>query len=397
MNKEDTKRLEELKLIVYGLVAINFLEPEGADPYVICSEKVERHGGRINKATRLLLDAGVWRLHHKGTQKYGSGDYHYKVLTFDKDSLGYGNIPDFVSTMDDLHDPLFNSDKDSNGATLGYRAVRSSSYSITSALSNAEAIYVYWNREAYIITNENGVYPKALEDTRQKAILRSIVEHDVTEQYTRRLEKYLGLSAETLKDNILFGVSVRNFAANPVFMQPTYLSGNNSLEQEYLHNMKYFQAVHAYYQKMLQLIQESGGPDALIKRMRMEAIEEIRFNAPRWLTAKAPEDWRHQSISSDQAKKGMDVVTKNKLARLLLDYGNFFNYDTLYAEDTSLKFIKDGKIALGKAWHEEVMFQPNPEELNFIQGYEHPATEDTSTMSHYELARIKLERECLAA
>ena len=95
MNKQDQERLLELKLRVYAKVASQFINPDNDpddnnDSTVIYESNIEGNKGRIDKAVRMLKEAGVIE---KLKSKIPDVTY-YKVLKFDE-AKALGIKPEF--------------------------------------------------------------------------------------------------------------------------------------------------------------------------------------------------------------------------------------------------------------------------------------------------------------
>ena len=162
----EEQRLLELKLRIWSAVAVNLLN-QRKDPHVIAGSKIESHGGRIGKALKDL----------RGLVSSTLPNSHYRVHDFETQNADLAVAPTFITTWQEHHDMVFigrSIGRQSDFDLAGYKSVDN--------LGHKGAIYVYWHQDEYdfaVVKPERGeaesvyVYPRALRETRIKAMLRT--------------------------------------------------------------------------------------------------------------------------------------------------------------------------------------------------------------------------------
>jgi hypothetical protein len=353
MNREDTERLKELKMKIWRHQACRLLQGKKNHNEIFSSE-IEGHKGRQPKALRLLTDNGYIRYTGRGTTKtkYGSDhdDSKYEIFKFDEESAQFGMVHKFRSTWHELLPDIFSGAMIKNDDVFNLIG-----YVFVPDLCAESAIYIWWHKEDYDFERDaddsrgNMVYPKALQDTRIKAILRAMVDRTLHVTYHNRLETLLGLPQNSLpcikgngdpdedgdpieslgyKVEEHTGIRYRNCGFTPTIFDAEHTKG---LRKEYEFYTKYFATITDALLKFDEKVKAAGGYAPLIKQMRQTIIQEIIDQSPLNINTKKPED----------RPEDEDAVVKGSCARFMLKHGNFFDYDVLYKEDTTLLHITD--------------------------------------------------------
>lgn len=352
----EEQRLLELKLRIWGTVAVNLLNNK-ENPYVIPSGKIESHGGRIGKAVR---DLG-------GLVSSTRPDSHYRVHDFDTQSADLAVAPEFITTWQAYHDAVFTGwyvTCQSDFDLAGYIDVES--------LRHSRALYVYWHQDEYDFATKNGqstsvyVYPKALRETRIKAMLRAIVESHYQDDYSTKLERYLSIPEGSLKRDDTYVVKVRNFSARAADLSAERYYGTSGFRAEYMHHREYLDALMYNLNKLDLLIQSKGGFEAIHREMRRASMEELLVDAPLRLT------YEDKEINSTPVGTKEYTVYKSKYpSTFLLRHSAYFDYDTLYATDESVTYIDGGHADTQKGYlyAENHEYTPDDSECHIIEAY----------------------------
>jgi hypothetical protein len=353
----EEQRLLQLKLRIWSTVAVNLLRKE-KNPYVIPDDKIEQHRGRIGKA---IKDLGglVSSAPAKDSTK------SYRIHDFETQSADLGGVPRFITTWQEFHDEMFqgyNVSDQGDFDRIGYIMVN--------RLNKPGVIYVYWHQDEYdfITDKENSVYvyPKALLESRIKAMLRAIVERHYQDDHTAKLERYLGIPEGSLKREDTYNVSVRNYCARAADLSEARYFGDKGFREEYEHYRSYYEALLYNLSQMAALIQEKGGYENIVREMRKASMEELLIDAPLRISYDDKEISR-TSIASEEYK-----VYKNKYpSTFLLRNSGYFDYDTLYASDESVTYIDGGHADLeeGGSFMKKHGFRPDEGELQIIAAY----------------------------
>jgi len=352
----DRKRREELKLKIWGAVAKRLLLREEI-PYLIPEKKIEEHKGRRNKALRLSSD--IVRFSHTEKTRYGSGTKYYVVDHFDQ-SKSLEEYPAFKKTWQEYHDEIFRAIIDDYDYLLsvGYKEVRELSYK--------GALYIYWHKEEFdTITPSKGspiFFPKVLKEVRLKAILRAITENHFQEDFTRKLERYLSLPRESLKNEPHFDVSVRNFAAHARNCTSKMYEGKKGFLEEYEHYIKYFQGLTANLRNMISRIKTAGGYAHIVREMRKDSIRMLMEEAPLNINNEEEKVEHFMRIGFQSA------LFKKMVASFILKYGYLLDYDILYSDDESVEHISGRSIVINKN-DDDYVFAPPQDELDVVSAF----------------------------
>jgi hypothetical protein len=366
MNQEDQKRLNELKIKIWGLVALNLLRNQ-KNPFEIRSNDIESHRGRISKAVRLLgkyvTDLGIVKV----KTPYGSESQEqmYRVNYFEESKV-FGTVPLFTEDIKNLHNELFKGnyyyhnitvfDDQFEVDTIGYRDF--------GAISSANLIYIHWNIEDYHIISNNAdkhreeikVYPKALLDTRMKALMRAIIEQYFHTNFQDYIEKDLNIKKGSLKTNDHFNLKIRNFTAHGYRFDMERYFGKNGFMEEYTHFRNYFQALMDNLNNLQQHIEKSGGHAAITERYRKDIISSLIRDSALY-SFQPPKNLGHKATIKDTFK---DPFFNTFIVRNI----EYLDYDLLYKDDQSILIIdKDNECPNLMAVD---IFEPDQEELDLI-------------------------------
>lgn len=357
MNKEDKERLEELKLKVWQWQAVALLQGKKNGSQIAASH-IESHKGRRLKAVRLLTDNGYIQFAKSCTTKTAWGSDHqdtlYNILHFEDESPAAGVKPEFSKTWQEVLHEVYayssNEDNDDPFNQIGYEFVAN--------LSPEAAIYIWWHKDEYDFERnpEDGrgkvCYPKVLQDTRVKAMLRSIVERNLSKTYHNRLETVMGLPKNSLP--CIKGTGKSDEDGNPLeelgyeVEERTHLAYRNcgytpaifdqqhsiGMLEEYEYRVKYFAVIADAIRKFDEKVKATGGYEPIIKQMRIDIIQEFIDASPINMNLKCKDD---EAFDSDLEVKGAST-------RFMLKHGNFFDYDTLYGTDASVTHINESDL-----------------------------------------------------
>lgn len=352
---DENYRTKQLKLRVWSRVAYNRL-CDIKDPDLIGICDIESHRGRQNKALRLLGDIVKYiPAKSKGRQK----DRAYRIRKFEE-SKTYAKKTDFCNTWKQFHDLIY-----CNYLSKDTLSLESIGYEDISHLPKEGMLHVYWNRDQYSEVKKEEekrvyVYPKALLETRKRVMLKAIVEHHFQKNFTSKLERYLELPKESLKKEATYNFSVRNFSAYAANFSQNKLEGENGYIEECEHYLRYFKALRYKMLEMKKLIKKKGGYEYIIKEMRKDSIKQILKEAPLFIGYN-PDDDPEKSYTSLRSER----IIKKLACKFVLAHGSYFDYDILYADDTSVSHICGDKA--DNILHSDYnMFEPDPDELQFI-------------------------------
>lgn len=326
MNAKDTARLEQLKLRVWAKVASRLIKGKN-NPYHVSDRDIENKGNRINKAKTMLRDAGYII---PSSVKDNCNHTLYEVLHFE-DSKNLGTAPVFDTTGKDLYKTITGVYKE-NHEIAGYRNI--------SSIPPLERIYVSWHLDQYTVADDH-VFPKNLQETRLKDVLRTVVEMHFQEDFWEKLETFLGLQKDSLKivDGLLF---VRNFSSTAFGFGKETIEGTGGFLEEYQHYEQYFKAVQYHIHKFLDIVRAKGGYEKIVEEMRRATMQELLHNAPLHLNDDNDDDEKEHSS-------------------FILKHANYFHYDVLYADDTSIESFKKD---------EKDVFEPKDEQKAVIAAME---------------------------
>jgi len=354
-------RLLELKHRIWGTVAVNFLNNK-ENPYVIPASKIESHGGRIGKA---IKDLGglVSPARSKDSARA------YQVHDFETQSADLAVAPTFITTWQECHDEIFNKrygiNSQSDFDLAGYIDV--------DRLGHAGALYVYWHQDEYefaTVKAERGeaanvyVYPRALRETRTKAMLRAIVESHYNDDYITKLEHYLSIPEGSLKRNDTYEIEVRNFSARAADLSHDRFYGTNGFQEEYAHHREYLDALLHNLSKLDALIQSKGGYEHIHREMRKASMVELLEQAPLHI------NYEDEEINSTPVGTKKYQVYKSKYPSVyLLRHSAYFDYDTLYGTDESVTYIDGGSAVENSYSAKDHEYTPNEDECHIIEAY----------------------------
>jgi len=375
---DDQNRLNELRVKVYSYAAKRLLN-NVKDPLIIFDKNIEEHKGRIGKALRLLIDSNtiVYNGRLSSKNKYGNVKDlpTYRITRFDTDSAQYAEVPVFMTTWQEYHDEIFSDGYDAPKDQEEFDRV---GYQDLYKMEKAHAIHVYWHQDDYTTTTNDKnlyVYPKALVETRIKAILRAIVERHFQDDFNSKIERYLNLPADSLKRKDTYNVSVRNFCARNADLTDERYFGDNGFLAEYEHYRKYYEALSYNLRKFDVLIQSRGGHAAVVRDMRKDSITLLLEDSPLLMGYEPTKD-ELRDPEKDDVKKRWTTKLYNTF---ILRHADYFDYDTLYSTDVSVSYFEGGKALL--RYNRVVTrhtYNPNPEENEIIAAYEKESAQCTT-------------------
>lgn len=366
MNKaqqEELDRINELKAKIWSRTIINLMR-DNKNPFEITKDEIESNKGRIEKALR-LLDSYVTFNREEVVKSNSYSRTIKEIYTVDMldESIDFGTAPIFDISVTFLHDQIFKNELNSKSDmdNIGYRSIDS--------LSPTEIIYVYWHQEEYSILKTKttftriDVLPKALLDIRTKTMLRAIIDQYYHNHFHSRLEKYLDLPEGSIKTTDHFDISIRNFAAHGYRFSMEAYYGTGGFQQEYQHFHDYFEALLKNLKKFGEIIEKAGGHAEIVKSYRKEIIEHLLITSPLHAFQPIKDDtdipW---NLRKDDIEKAFDNPYFNSF---ILTHAQFFEYDTLYGEDTSILVIDAYNSCKN---FKETTFSPEADEFYMIEG-----------------------------
>ena len=363
MNKKDIKRLEELKVWVWRNYAAKLFDGKpNAD--TIYDTDIEKHRGRRSKAIRLLSEAGIVSFKEHVNDKYHD-KFLYEIHSLEE-SKGFTVPPNFIHDWKSFHQQIFCRDiydDQQSFDTIGYIPIHD--------LGHKELLYVYWHQDEYdIIKYERYllIYAKELLETRMLAMSRAIVEQHFQDDFSHKLERYLGLPENSLKQEPAFSVEIRNFSAYAFRFTKEAFFGDKGFLEEYSHYGKYFEALIKNLQDLHNQVEKAGGFKVIIKNMRENSIQQLIGNAPLNIRNETSDTgiYRYDNINFVRNR------FKNPfLNTFILKNAAYFNYETLYGEDDSIGTIDERGSTSN---FNETPFTPNDDELQVIAKMEREKT-----------------------
>jgi hypothetical protein len=357
----DEQRLTQLKLRIWGHVAKQLIRDPKA-PHHCPESKIESNKGRITKALRDL--GGLVSFKERIQEKqYSRSEINYQVNEFDAQSATLATVPVFLTTWKEYHDEVFQNfgfKCQEEFDSIGYRGI--------DGLKNSEAIYVYWHQDEYEIirgTDKHAtcLFPKALKETRTKAMLRGIVEQHHQDDYTTKLENYLGLPALSLKRDDSDHITVRSFSARAADFRPDMIK---EFQREYETHRLYHEALLYNLNKLETMIQEKGGYDSVTREMRKASMTDLLINAPLALGYEEDRDLGNFDQRQEVVKRYMDKY----LNTYLLRNAQMFDYDILFGEDESVTYLSRNSYAnVPEERIAERQYTPDPVQQAVITAY----------------------------
>lgn len=362
LNREETARLNDLKLTVWSHVARKTLKKE-TSPNEITAETIESHRGRIGKALR-LLDGYVSydRTDSDNSRGYTKTAKIYKIDRMDE-SKDLGNAPTFLFDIPHIHDEVFGEKENQfDMDTVAFKNIGN--------LSREEVIYVYWHPDEYLFAEnkkEIRIYPKALLDTRMKAIMRAIIEQYFHSNFHSRVEEYLSIPTGSIKKEDHFDISIRNFSAHGHRFTMDKYFGNNGFLEEYTHYRDYFEALIKSLNNLRSHIDAAGGHAVIVEQYRKDIISNLLKKAP--LCAFQPYKKKpYGTVTTIE-----DKFNNPFLNSFILRNSGYMDYELLYMGDKEILFINEVDLCtFNVQYHKEGVgdktFTPNPNEIDLIKG-----------------------------
>lgn len=339
MNKQDQERLLELKLRVYSKIAYQLIEPDKdpddpVDHGTLFESQIEGNKGRVNKAIKMLTEAGV-------VEKVKCKDQEvqrYKILKFDEAEV-LGVKPEFnqfwnnhigdvsngmyreidtneeaiqesLDIVDNTHDNL----KD-----IGYKNFRE--------FGDAEKIYIYYHQDefdVYTWSNEHYTgkeyYRKDLLTFRHKMILKCLVELELLYNFPQYLQYFSGYDSKVIRAKKETEFRFRKYAISSVFLKNEL---NDILDTYKKHNDE-ANLMREALNKTIAWVKSVGGYKEAIKIIRKQIIEDFNNGKKRF------------EFCLEDTKSNNTVREYLTRFKFIESHKELFNYETLY-EDINLK------------------------------------------------------------
>jgi hypothetical protein len=340
MNKQDQERLLELKLRVYAKVASQLIDPDTdpddlVDNGTLIEGQIEDHKGRVDKAVRMLKEAGVIeniKIKKDGVQRY-------KILKFNEaEALGVkpGFDPFWKNRIDDVSSGMYREidtneeavqetldivdNTDDNLKDIGYKHFRE--------FSDSEKIYIYYHQDefdVYTWKNEHYTgkeyYRKDLLTFRHKMILKCLVELELLYNFPQYLQYFSGYDTKVIDSVTETEFEFRKYAISSVFLKNELTEIFSTYEE---HNNK-ANLMREALNKTIAWVKSIGGYKEAIKIIRKQILEDFSNGKKRFeLCLEDPNT--HQGINRE-------YLTRFKFIE---SHKDLFNYETLY-EDVNLK------------------------------------------------------------
>lgn len=363
MNKEDKARLDELKLKVWAKVARQFLEPD-KDPDekemngILHCSSIESHGGRIDKAIRLLTADGMLQV-----VKIDKSTNAYKILKMEE-ARAVESKPVLTKRWEDLLDGIHDGNKrlDSKviaNKELGSNAYLTEGYKTIDGFSEAEQIYLYFHPEEIdkvkLESNSYRHYEYYLKDQmtfRNKMVLKCLIELEMLYNFPQYLQMYAGFDKEAVIPENKTTFTFNKYAISSIFLNDKIaelFTEYTAIKDKANHMRKAFDMVNAW-------VDSVGGFEEAIRIIRKGIMADflsktLRF--PKGLREMSSFKWKHNDLEDlslpDQDDIDYDALDYSRKFKFIEDHKDLFTYDTLYG-DTEL---------LGETILQRPVYNPN--------------------------------------
>jgi hypothetical protein len=312
MNAADKARLQELKLTVYGRVAKALLENEQR-AYAIHSSSIESNRGRVDKAVRLLKEAGVISK-GKDSDLYAIHKFEEAIELAQKPVPGkqYENLASEVINVADDY---------SNLIKVGYNPIEK--------FSILEILYIYFHENEF-----STITCKHLHETwkqyclkehvvfNTKMILKCLVELEMFLNFPQYLQHFVGYNKDAVSAEVKENFVFDKYAISAVFL-------NNELDsifKSYENNINKATAIQDSFNKITAWVTNVGGYQEAIKTIRNLIIKDFT------------EGFKRFKIRLENIKDPHEEADKNykPMFMYIQNHKSLFNYEALY-KDAALK------------------------------------------------------------
>jgi len=300
------QRLDKTILHIFGQIALNLIDKK-EKPYQVTDYDVCRNGTMRSKSLRILQAAGALPYPcpvDKSSNSYysyrSSSSYDYETL-FNKHAKDYAKPIEFPSVPHQI-DAFMNATVGSSFHmgnsflfTTGYEEVRN--------LHHSCKIYAYYNMDLYDLLSVKGsrydefkdskIYPKAMLETRVKAVLRSLMkkycEEDILSFLNRKFD--IDFSGQAAKDedgeDDSFNVELRNYIRYPVaFDKNFFRDAFNSYSKEYKEEVDRINFEFDRFKAFNDMLTAAGGTKAVLEEFIKESLDNLVAKAPMLINGK---------------------------------------------------------------------------------------------------------------
>lgn len=342
MNKADQERLLELKIHVWAAIAKQLINPdkdpdEIADQGTLSRVRIELKRNRIDKAIRMLTDAGVIEL-VKGIKDKDL--QRYKILKFDEaNAVSVKPVfdPFWSNHMSDVNTSMFKSENNTDTLNnVGYKSI--------TMFNEAEQIYIYYHPEEFDVyvwerkySNSDDVitgkeyYSKELLEFRNKMVLKCLVERELLVNFPKYLQSNAEYSKEVISASDRNTFHFRKYAVSSVFL----LNEINGIFQTYEEHTNKINLLMDAFNKTNAWVDSVGGFEEAIKFIRKQIINDYTANLRRFDVCAIDADMARAS-GYDEYNASTITEEYDTRFKYINEHLDLFNYATLY-EDPALK------------------------------------------------------------
>lgn len=286
-------RLNRTLIKIFAQIVENLMLPKNKDiassPYKIKADGIDSDRRSKDKTMYILRSAGALppsRSEKDNTYSWSSGYttyYDYEAI-FKKHSEGYAEpivFPDIPHKISDFlaSDSLkfFSTDKESLDF-YGYKTLHE--------LTPTQKIYLYYHQDLYhtFIDNKLMIYPKALLESRTKAVLKALMrmycEEDMLSYLKRKFDLDLTGQEQSREEyDTDFKITLRNFARHPItFSESCFETAYNNYTKE--HNAS-VDKINFEYNRLKALVDKLGeGCGSVLEDYIKESVENLVGKAP---------------------------------------------------------------------------------------------------------------------
>jgi len=343
MNKEDKARLDELKLKVWAKIARQSIEPD-KDPDekkmigVLHRSSIESHGGRIDKAIRLLTDDDMLQV-----VKIDKTTTAYKILKIEE-ARAVESKPVLTKRWDDfingIHDGNKQLDsKDIPGQEPDFNAYLTEGYKTLEGFSEAEQLYIYFHRDeidkATIKSSSYRHHEYYLKDQmtfRNKMVLKCLIELEMLYNFPLYLQMYAGFNSEAVIPENKTTFTFRKYAISSIFLNDKIaelFAEYTKIKDKANHMNKSFEVVNAW-------VDSVGGFEEAIRIIRKGILADFLNKTLRFpKSLKGMTSYRRRSAFTNEELDETDELDYSRKFKFIEDRKDLFTYDTLYG-DTEL-------------------------------------------------------------
>jgi hypothetical protein len=138
-------------------------------------------------------------------------------------------------------------------------------------------------------------------------------------------------------------------------------TGTGGFLEEYTHYRKYFEGLTQHLNTIDRMVEEKGGHAVMVREMRIDSIQQLLMDAPLHINYVSPD----KSTDYDKEKKN----ERSKVTSVyLLRHSDYFDYDILYAEDTTIEHVTGYDVV--NAVDSNYVFKPTEDTIKVVTNIE---------------------------